>query len=78
MNKNYIYIYISQSILSMKGVPVAKVLGYNIGVNEFGLQSHNYINFLINTLRKGKNSLLPVSYGLHSTTTLLLNGFGIK
>ena len=40
-------------------------------VIDLELQLHNYIYFQINILGKGMNSLMPPSYGLNSTTTVL-------
>ena len=50
-------------------VLIVKVLGCGIVVNEFELQSLNYVHFWINTFGKGMN---PPSHGLNSTTTVLL------
>ena len=47
---------------------MTKVLDYSLEVNEFELQSHNYIHFWTNTLGKSMNILI---YELKDT-------FGIK
>ena len=51
-----------------------------IVAREFKLQLRYYVHFQTNTLGKGMNTRYPPSYGLNSTTTVLLleNGFGIK
>ena len=55
---------------------VANVLEYDIKVNEFELQSRNYVHFLTYTFRKGTNFLiLPLVYGLDSTTTVPFQGW---
>ena len=43
-----------------------------IVVREFELQSRYYVHFQANTLGKGMNPTHPPSYGLNSTTTVLL------
>ena len=42
-------------------IVVAKVLDCDIVVSEFELQSCYYVNFPINTLRKGMNSFVPTA-----------------
>ena len=54
-----------------RGVMV-KATDCGIVESEFALQSSCYIHFRPNTLGKGMNHLIPPSYGLNSTTTLLL------
>ena len=46
-------------------------LNCDIVVNEFELQSRNYVHFLTNTLGKGKDPFIP-RYGLKSTIAVLL------
>ena len=41
-------------------------------VSEFELQSRYYVHFHANTHGKGMNHPYPPSYGLNSTTTILL------
>ena len=43
--------------------------------SEFELQSRYYVHFRANTLRKGMNPAYPPSYGLNSTTTVLLGEY---
>ena len=43
-----------------------------IVVSEFVLQSRYYVHFRTNTLGKGMDPLYPPSFGLNSTTTVLL------
>ena len=61
---------------SSRGI-VANMLNCNIVLSEFELQLCYYIHFQTNTLRKGMNSLIipTPSYGLYSTTTVLLQGW---
>ena len=59
------------SLRCPRGVMV-KAMDYGIVVSEFELHSRYYVHFLTNTLGKGMNPLLPPSYGLNSTTTVLL------
>ena len=54
-----------------RGVMV-KAMDCRIVVREFVLQSRYYIHFRANTLGKGMNPTYPPSYGLNSTTTVLL------
>ena len=52
---------------------MVKVMDCGIVVREFVLQSRYYVHFRANTLGKGMILLiLPPSYGLNSTTTVLL------
>ena len=52
---------------------VANVLNCDIRVNEFELQLRYNFHFWINALEKGTNHLIPpLSNGLHSITTVLL------
>ena len=48
---------------------VVNVLNYDIVVSEFELQSRYYVRISIN--EKSMSSLIPTSYGLNSTTTVL-------
>ena len=48
---------------------MVKAMDCGIVVSEFLLQSRYYVHFRANTLGKGMN---PPSYGLNSTTTVLL------
>ncbi len=50
---------------------MVKELDCGIVVRMFELQSRDYVNFRTNTLGKGTNPY-PPSYGLNSTTTVLL------
>ena len=43
---------------------MANVLEYDIEVGEFELQSHIYVHFQTNTLRKDMDPLNPASYVL--------------
>ena len=51
---------------------MVKVMDCGIIVSEFVLQSRYYIHFRANTLGKDMNPPYPSSYGLNSTTTVLL------
>ena len=51
---------------------VANVLECDLIVSEFELQSRYYIHFQTNTLGKHIYPLIHPSYGLNSTTTILL------
>ena len=51
---------------------IVKAMDCGIVVNEFVLQSRYYVHFRANTLGKGMNSHYPSSYGLNSTTSVLL------
>ena len=54
---------------------MANMLDYNIEESEFEFQSCYCVHFRTNILGKGKESpipLSPISYGLSSTTTVLL------
>ena len=53
---------------------MVKALDCGIAVREFEFQSHYYIHFQINTPGKSINPIYPPSYGLNSTTTVLLEG----
>ena len=75
--KLFDYIYVPNISLKfcsiLLGSPhgiVVNVLGYDIVVNEFKLQSCYHVHFRSNTLGKGMNS----NSGLNSSTTT----FGIK
>ena len=50
---------------------MVKAMDCGIIVCEFVLQSRYYVHIRVNTLGKGMNSF-PSSYGLNSTTTVLL------
>ena len=47
---------------------VADVLDYNIVVDEFEHQLHNYVQFQINT----PSLLTPLNYGLYSINIIIL------
>ena len=51
---------------SLRGV-VVSVLDSDIIVNEFDY----YVHFRTNIIREGMNTLIPVIYGLNSTTNIL-------
>ena len=51
---------------------MVKVMDCRIVVSKFELQSCYYIHFQTNTLGKGMNPPYPPSYGLNSTTSVLL------
>ena len=51
---------------------MVKAMVCKIVAHEFVLQSRYYIHFQTNTLGKGMNPHYPPSYGLNSTTTVLL------
>ena len=54
---------------------MANVLGCDLVVSEFELQSHYYIHFQTNAQGKGMNFLiLPANYGLNSTTIVFQQG----
>ena len=52
-----------------------KAMDYGIVVSKFEFQSRYYVHFRTNTLGKGMNPLYPPSYGLNSTTIVLLEGW---
>ena len=54
---------------------MVKAMDCGIIVREFVLQSRYYVHFRANTLGKGMNPLIPPSYGLNSTTTVLLGEY---
>ena len=55
------------------GCPVmVKALDCGIIVSGFELQSRYYVHFQANILGKGMKPPYPPSYGLNSTTTVLL------
>ena len=56
------------------GVVVIK-LDCAIVVSKFKLQLQYCIQFCTNTLRKGMNPFISLSYGLNSTTSVLLQGW---
>ena len=43
----------------IRGDVIANLLDFDIGVNEFKLQSCNYLHFGTNTLSKGMNPIIP-------------------
>ena len=51
---------------------MVKAMDSGIVVCEFELQSRYYVHFQTNTLGKGIEPPYPPSYGLNSTTTVLL------
>ena len=51
---------------------MVKAMDCGIVVREFVLQSHYYVHFRANTLRKGIEPPYPPSYGLNSPNTVLL------
>ena len=60
---------------SNRGCPrgvMVKAMDCGIIVSEFVLQSRYYVHFRANTLGKGIEPPYPPSYGLNSTTTVLL------
>ena len=54
-----------------RGVMI-KAMDCGIVVSEFKFQSRYYVHFWANTLGKGMNPSYPPSYGLNSTTIVLL------
>ena len=63
---------------SPRGV-VANVLGYNIVVSEFKIQSHYDVYFQTNTFRKGIKALNPSAMGwIVPLVVFYKDGFGIK
>ena len=54
------------------GGVMVKAMDFGIVVCELKLQSRFYVHFRANTLRKGIEPPYPPSYGLNSTTTVLL------
>ena len=70
-----LYIRSSWSSYLCRGCPrgvMVKAMDCGIVVREFVLQSRYFVHFRANTLRKGMNPPYPPSYGLNSTTTVLL------
>ena len=66
---------LQKSFFGGRGCPrgvMVKVMDWGIVVSEFVLQSRYYVHFRANTLGKGMNPPYPPSYGLNSTTTVLL------
>ena len=58
---------------------MVKALDSGIVVNEFVLQSRNYVHFRANTLGKGMNPLiLPAMGQIVQLRFFMKNGFGIK
>ena len=51
---------------------ITEKIVYEIVAREFEFQSRYYVHFRTNTLGKGMNPLILPSYGLNSTTTVLL------
>ena len=51
---------------------MAEVLGCNLEVCEFKVQSHCYFYLQTNTTEKGMTLLIPPSYGLNSITAVHL------
>ena len=69
----------NQALMTMwgggpRGVMV-KAMDGGIVVSEFELQSCYYVHFRANTLGKDMNPTYPPSYGLNSTTIVLLEGY---
>ena len=59
----------------LRGCPrgvMVKTMVCEIVAREFKLRSRYYVHFQTNTLGKGMNPHYPPSYGLNSTTTILL------
>ena len=54
---------------------MVKALDCGIVVNEFEFQSHYYTHLWTNTLGKGMKPIIPTSYGLNSSTTVLQKGW---
>ena len=54
---------------------MGKALDFGIVVSELELQSRYYVHLWTNTLGKGVDPIYPSSYGLNSTTTVLLKGW---
>ena len=54
---------------------LAKVPDCGLKVSEFKIQSYCYIHFWTNTFEKALNIFIPLSYGLNSTTIVLLQGW---
>ena len=51
------------------------MLRCNLEVSEFEHQSRYHVQFRTNTLRKGMDYLIHLSYGLYSITAVLLQGW---
>ena len=49
----------------------AKVVNSSLEVRKFELQSCYYVHFQTNTIGKGMNSFIPLSYGFNNITALL-------
>ena len=58
-----------------RGVMV-KAMACGIVLSEFVFQSRYYVHFRANTLGESYEPLYPTSYGLNSTTTVLLGEWG--
>ena len=78
---NCVYVSLSDVIISnirkqmLGGCPrgvMVKAMDCGIVVSEFVLQSRYYVHFRANTLGKGIEPPYPPSYGLDSTTIVLL------
>ena len=54
---------------------MVKAMDYGIVVSEFILQSRYYVHFRANTLGAKYEPSYPPSYGLNSTTTIILEGW---
>ena len=67
---------IDKTSLVIKGCPprgvMVKAMDCGIVVSESVFQSRYYVHFRASTLGKGMNPPYPPSYGLNSTTTVLL------
>ena len=72
---NFIRIIIYSNSKPYRGCPrgvMVKAMDCETVVSEFVLQSRYYVHFRENTLGKGMNPTYPPSYGLNSSTTVLL------
>ena len=70
------FMYVSQSekmfLLENFCGMMAKVMVCSLQVSKFEIQSHCYIHFLTNTIRKGMNPLILLNDGLNDITAVLL------
>ena len=75
ISNNSVYDKYMVSAKSIRGCPrsvMVKAIDSGIVVSEFVLQLRCYIHFRANTPGKGSESPYPPSYGLNSTTTVLI------
>ena len=72
LQKNFGYKWICPFSVSLEtSCIVANMLNCDIVVSKFELKSHYYVHFQINTFGKGMKPLIPSSYVLDISTTIL-------